>query len=75
MNASTMKESNDKVDIAVMAERIRNIQQTVANIEALLASKYVTRDEFNPVRNVAFGIVGIILTAVAIAIISLVIKK
>ena len=36
---------------------------------------YVTRDQFNPVRNLIYGFTGLILTGVVIAILAMIIKK
>ena len=37
--------------------------------------EYVTVERFNPVEKVVYGLVALILTAVAVALVSLVIKK
>lgn len=70
-----MTKNNDAVDLAVMAERIKNIQSMVADINSRLNSNYVTREEFQPVRNVTFGLVGLILTGVVVAILTMIIKR
>lgn len=47
----------------------------VTKIEETLENRYVTRDEFKPVRMIAFAIVGVTALAVLSAVIGLVITK
>ena len=54
---------------------IRYIQRDIAEINIKLDDKYVTKDEFIPVRNVVYGLVGIILLSVIGAILTIVLRK
>lgn len=45
------------------------IQRDIEKINDKLDNTYVTRDEFSPVKNVVYGMVGLILTAVLAAIV------
>jgi len=70
------------VKVAVMAEQVKNIQKDVGSINGKmdeLANKidnhYVTKDEFNPVKSVVYGLVATILIAVLGAIVGLVVLK
>lgn len=51
-----------------------------AKLDGLIASfnssnaTYVTKEAFDPVRRIAYGLVGVIVTAVVLAVIALVIK-
>jgi len=47
--------------------------QQLTEIRVLL-DKYVTKEEFNPVRNIVFGMVGLILVGCFITILKLVYK-
>jgi len=62
------------IDQAVILNKITNIESRVTSIEKKLDSDYVTRDQFVPYRSIVGGLVGLALTAVAVAIVNLVIK-
>lgn len=51
------------------------IQKDITEIKEKLERDYVTRQEFNPVKNVVYGMVGTMLLAVLGAIVALVIKQ
>jgi len=63
------------VDIAVMAEKIDNIDFTVKDIQHKLNAEYVTKDQFLPVQRVVYGIVTTVLVGVSGALLALVIQK
>ena len=65
------KAENHKVELAVMANDIKNIKDDVSEIKDKLDNQYVTKTEFEPVKKVVYGIVGLILTAVIAALIGL----
>ena len=69
------KNNNSKVQIAVMATNVENIKNDVKDIKDKLQNDYVSQTEFKPIRNIVYGMVGLILTAVIIALVSLVILK
>lgn len=53
-------------------------QNTLNQVNALVAEipkRYVTADQFEPVRKVVYGLVTIILTAIVTAVLALVIRK
>lgn len=57
-----------------METSIKYIQRDIAEIKEKLDEKYVTQDEFKPVKAIVYGMVGLILVAVIGYIISLAIK-
>lgn len=63
------------VDQAVILNKITNVERRVENIEKKIESEYVTQDQFAPVKNVVFGMVGIILTAVIGGLVGLIVIK
>jgi len=63
------------IDIAVIANKVDNIDRTVRDIQGKLEKDYVTQDEFTPVKNIVYGMVGTVLLAVIGALIALVINK
>jgi len=62
------------VDIAVMAEKVNNIDKVVSEIKGKLEKNYVTLEQFTPVKNIAYGIVSTFLLAIIGALVSLVLK-
>lgn len=59
--------------IATLAAAIEYIKESIDKIEKKIDNKYVTKDEFAPVKLVVYGLVGVILVAVMGAIIALVV--
>jgi len=69
-----LKESNQSK--AAKLEEIENrIEEAVNGVIELVAEKYVTKLEWDPVRKLVFGVVSIILITVIGAALSLLIKK
>lgn len=60
------------VEIRGMAKDISYIQQSIAKIEVKLDRDYVTVDQFTPVRNIVYGLVGTLGIATLGAILKLV---
>lgn len=67
--------SNFPTDIAVMQRDIKYLTEKVNEISDKLDEKYVTQDEFDPIKKIVYGIVALILTAVVGAIVSLVLNR
>ena len=53
-----------KVKIAVMANDIIYIRQSIDKIYKKLEHEYVTRNEFRPVKLIAYGLIGVISSTV-----------
>ena len=64
----------NRVKLAVMATDIQYIKKEVTEINHKLSKDYVTRVEFEPLKKVVFGMIGLILTGVVSAVIFMVIK-
>lgn len=47
----------------------------VDEVKTTLGSKYVTVDQFEPIKKLVYGLVGLILTSVAVAVMGLVIVQ
>lgn len=67
--------SSMQTKIAVMANDITYLKDTVRHIDEQVSDNYVTKAEFNPVQKLVYGVVTLILIAVIGAVISLVIKQ
>jgi len=50
------------------------IRRDIKEIKDQITANYVTKNEFQPVRNLVYGMVGLILVAVVGALITLVLK-
>lgn len=55
--------------------KLEFIIKELDEIKAKLEKNYVSMEQFNPVRNIVFGMTAIVLTSVFTALIYLVIKK
>lgn len=62
------------IQIAVIDEKITNMQGALAEIKDQLGEHYITIDQFTPVRNLVYGLVGLILTSVVGALVALVVR-
>jgi hypothetical protein len=63
------------VQQALLIQKVDNIACDVADIKSSLKGMYVTRAEFEPIRNLVYGAVGLILIAFLTALIALVITR
>lgn len=71
-----MKTNTDlSVQIAVIGQKVTTIEESVRNIESKLEGHYVTKEEFDPVKRIVYGIVTLMLTAVIVALLAVVIRK
>lgn len=61
-------------DVAVILNKVDYIQSEVRGIKVQLESEYVTKDRFQPVERIVYGLVSVILLAVLGALVALVIK-
>jgi hypothetical protein len=67
---------------AVIVNKIENLQRQVTKIEMMLEKKYVTKDELklrderiSLLQKLVYGVVGLILSAVALAVVNLVLMQ
>lgn len=54
---------------------VSSIKEKVFSIESKLEKNYVTREEFEPIKKIVYGLVALILSSVVIALGSLIIQK
>jgi hypothetical protein len=69
------EKTTDETQLTVMATDISYIKIAVDAVKKDLEEKYVTKDMFDPVKKIAYGLVGGILFAILAAVLGLVIKK
>lgn len=60
--------------MARLEERLSQLERKVDDVRNKLDTKFVTQEEFKPVRIVVYGMVGMMLVSVGSALIALVIK-
>ncbi len=73
MKAKMPKTSQE--NIAVILSKVTRIEEDIKDVNDKLESNYVTQDQFEPVKNIVYGMVASILLAVVGAIIALVLRK
>lgn len=66
-------ESNEHMSEGGIIASIKYIQRDIAEINVKLDDKYVTKDQFDPVKNIVYGLVALILVAVVGALVALII--
>lgn len=69
------KSKSMAVNQAVMANDIQYIKQKLDSIETQVTSHYITKDEFEPVKRLVYGMVGLILIAVVGALVNIVVHS
>lgn len=71
MNA---KESLE-IRTALIAKDVSYMKEKLDEVDGKLNSHYVTKEEFEPIKKVVYGLVSVILVAVVGAVVSLVITN
>lgn len=66
--------SGNASGLSVIANDISYIKQDIAEIKEKLEHNYVSKEEFTPVRNIVYGLVGILGLATVGAILKLILK-
>lgn len=70
----TAKESQE-TKIALIAKDINYMKEKLDEVDGKLNAHYVTKEEFEPIKKVVYGLVSIILVAVVGAVVSLVVTS
>jgi hypothetical protein len=60
-------------DLRIISNDLSYIRDDVKEIKANLSSGYVTKDQFEPVKKIVYGLVGLILVAVVGALMGLIV--
>lgn len=70
------RNSQWKLDpITRLIEQVSRMEEDVKSIRHSLDDKYVTQDQFEPVKQIVYGLVAVVLLGVVAALISLVIIR
>ena len=74
MTEEKQEERQNDVAFAVMQTDLNYIKDEIKVIKELLEKKYVSLAEFKPIRNIVYGMVGMVLVAVFGGLLALVIR-
>lgn len=72
MNTAMNEKKNE--NIGVIMNDLQYIKRDISEIKHKLESNYVTKEEFDPIKRIVYGMVSIILVAVVTAIVALVLR-
>lgn len=69
----------DRLDKATNTDlivyKIDELKKQFNNLEEKIDNNFVTKTEFDPIKRLVYGMVGIILTGVIVGILAIIIKK
>jgi chaperonin cofactor prefoldin len=65
----------DDVKLAVIQNDMQYLKEKLDRVDTKLSSSYITKEEFEPIKRIVYGMVGLILVAVVGAMVSLVLKQ
>lgn len=71
----SLKAMWDKLDSFARREDLKELEVSSEKRLLVVDQRYVTKDEFDPVRRLVYGIVGLILTGVVATLLGLVIRR
>jgi hypothetical protein len=67
--------NNVEIGLAELGRDLKYIKEQIGEIKDKMEHSYVTVDQFEPVKRIAYGVVGLILIAVVGSLMTLVINK
>lgn len=67
-------EKNNDVILAVIQNDMVYMKEGINTINEKLSRGYVTKEEFEPIKKVVYGLVGLILTSVLGALVAIVVN-
>jgi hypothetical protein len=73
--ANTASIANTETELALLNRDIQYIREKITEINTKLEQRYITREEFEPIKKIVYGVVGIMLTGMVVALIALIIGK
>lgn len=72
---SPTKSQKEDTQIAVMANDISYIKKSIDDMNSRLDRHYVTKDEFDPIKKLVYGMVALVLSGIVTAVMTIVVKK
>jgi len=70
---SEMPGKNEEVTLAVLGTKVDYLTEEIKELNKMVKGSYLTKVEFEPIKKLVYGTVGIILTAVVGAILTLIV--
>ena len=68
-----MTRQTNETKFAIIAKDLEYIKVDIGEIKADIQGHFVTKEEYEPVKRIVYGLVGLVLTAVVGALVGLVI--
>lgn len=75
MTNRTTRTPGEVTQIAVMANDLGYVRKAVDSLNEKIDNNYVTKEMFEPIQKIVYGLVGLILIAVVGALMTLVLRK
>lgn len=69
----SMADREDAVKLAVLESNMVYIKEKLDDIDQKVSHGYVTKEEFEPIKKIVYGVVSLILVAVVGALVALVV--
>ena len=63
-----------ETSIALVQQDISYMKDKLDGVDQKISTHYVSREEFEPIKKIVYGMVGLVLVAVVGALVSLVVK-
>lgn len=63
-----------RIQLAVIANDLGYIKEKLNEVDSKVSTHYVTKTEFEPIKNIVYGLVSLILIAVVGALVALVVQ-
>ena len=68
-----MPEQSDETKLAVIQTDLTYIKEKLNTVDLKVSTNYVSKEEFEPIKKIVYGMVGLILVAVVGALVALVV--
>jgi hypothetical protein len=64
-----------EVALGQLETEVRGITRDIREVKNMLSTRYVSIEEFRPVKSLAYGLVGTVLLGVLVAVLALVVRS
>jgi len=68
-----VNENSDEIKLAVIQNDLTYIKEKLNAVDNKVSSHYVSKEEFEPIKKIVYGLVSLILVAVVGALVALVV--
>jgi len=72
---SPTKSHKEDTQIAVIANDISYIKKSIDDMNSRLDHHYVTKDEFDPIKKLVYGMVAVVLSSIVATLMTILVKK